>query len=130
MLGAELAAYQSRVDSGEVAEPAASAELGLSTLHLGQQSPCSPKAMYSQSLPSGGSHMMMRNSLPAKPRPKPTPAPSSLMNLPILELPEQSPQCGSLLGRSGGLTAAMEAEATDGVYAAARPMHRLVRHHT
>lgn len=113
MLAAELAAHSEQVASGSVPEPEAK-EL-ISSLRIdGEFSRGQHRSLLSQSLPSGGIHAHMGN-YPPKPRPKPTMPPSSLMSLPILELPEPSPQSSSLLERTGGLSAAMATDDDDRV---------------
>jgi len=101
MLGAELAAYQKRLESGDalppqrpsVAEPPSLSTLSISA--VGRD-----VSMVSQSLPSSG-HLSAMGKGPPKPRVGPSDPPRpTLTQLPILELPEASPKSSSLLSDS------------------------------
>lgn len=97
MLAAELAAFKSKPSASPTSAPIPvsghSQAPSLSSLHISDGAGGIP--LYSQSLPSGG--LMGHSKFPSKPRVRPTPAPSGLTQLPILELPEPSPHSNSLL---------------------------------
>ena len=91
MLGAEIAKYRNKVATGE-AQPPTLPPPSLEGLHIG-----APRTgMVSQSLPSGRDFGFL-DKAPPKPRVRPQQSPSSLNEMPIMELPEPSPQGNSLL---------------------------------
>lgn len=105
MLAGELKAYDKKVAAGEAQpppQPAAPQDLpSLAGLHV------SAPSQVSQSLPSGGHGFGM---IPPKARLRPSMP--TIMQLPILELPEPSPQSCSLLDESN-LHSQMGADVSD-----------------
>lgn len=118
MLGAALAAYDAKVERGEVAAPSQPAQQPPSLAGLQIGGPSEGKAMYSQSLPSRSG---MPGLYPPKPRMRPVAEPM-LEEMALLELPEPSPHSSSLLdehmssrsGASGPLEGVPEGDAEDG----------------
>ena len=104
MLGAEIAAYNKRIQSGGSQQPQRTtpSELpSIAGLHVSGPSGHASPSTFSQSLPSS-SHLTALGDGPPKPQVRPSDPPrTSLSQLPILELPEASPNSNSLLRAHG-----------------------------
>ena len=96
MLKGELAAYKQRAPPNPSGARGSADDVGPTTSPgaSGESSPA-PCAV-AQSLPCGSHFHDMASRLPAKPRVRPSAPPSTLSNLPILELPEPSPHARCL----------------------------------
>jgi len=89
MLAGELAAYKKRTNVPVSAPPPSNDEEVGQTAGDPTQGPL--RGVVCQSLPVGNHFSSMAIHMPPKPRVRPSPAPSLLAELPILELPEASP---------------------------------------
>ena len=96
MLKGELAAYKQRAPPNPSGARGSADDVGPTTSPgaSGESSPA--PCVVAQSLPCGSHFHDMASRLPAKPRVRPAAPPSTLSNLPILELPEPSPHARCL----------------------------------